>query len=295
MQITLKAGMVTNDPAARVRYCREVGFDAVQEAASTIPTAAGRGYPTGAELRDHRQRFDDAGVAVVALAPVRESRGWASPETENGRRDFDTFARTLDAAGEANIRTVTLHPPLDGAASTQEAADQFARNADFYSRACARARLAGVRLATHSPWPPQKGLWGAREFGSLFDAVPDPENGLIFCFGCLHMAGDDVIRAARPLLERIFFVHVRDVRMTHRPWTRASETEEVFPGDGEVHPDRCLHALRELGYDGPICPEHLPKVEPESRQEISTAWAVGYLKSVLAAGPERAPAVMPSQ
>lgn len=294
MQITLKAGMVTNDPEARVRYCRQVGFDAVQEASSTISAAAERGYPTGAELRLHRRPFDDDGIDVVALAPVRESRGWASPETQDGRRDFEAFVRTLDAAGEAGIPTVTLHPPLDGARTGQEAADQFARNADFYARACARARAAGVRLATHSPWPPEKGLWGEREFDSLFDAVPDPENGLIFCFGCLHMAGDDVIRAARPLLERIFFVHVRDVRMTRRPWTPDAETEEVFLGAGEVRPDRCLRALRDLGYAGPICPEHLPQVEPERRQEIGTAWAVGYLKSVLAGADDGATAPAPT-
>lgn len=282
MQICLKAGMVTNNPEERVRYCRQVGFAAVQEGSGTIPGAAERGYPTAAELREHRRRFDDAGIAVVALAPVRESRAWAAPETDEGQRAFDAFARTLHAAGEAGIATVTLHPPLDGAQTPQEADEQFARNADFYVRACERARNAGVRLATHSPWPPQKGLWGERAFSSLFEAVPGPENGLIFCFGCLHMAGDDVIEAARPLLDRIFFVHVRDVRMNRRPWVPGAETEEVFLGEGEVRPDRCLRALHELGYTGPICPEHLPVVEPERKQEISTAWAVGYLKSLLA-------------
>ena len=260
MQITLKAGMVTNVPEARVRYCQDVGFDAVQEASSSVPGAAERGYPTGAELRAYRQRFDDAGIDVVALAPVRESRAWAAPETGEGQQAFDAFARTLDAAGEAGIPTVTLHPPLDGAATEAERGEQFQRNCDFYARASRRAREAGVRLATHSPWPPQKGLWGATEFGSLFEAVPDPENGILFCFGCIHMAGDDVIAAMRPLRERIFFVHVRDVRMDHRPWATGTTTDEVFLGQGEVQPDRCLGALHALGYDGPICPEHLPVV-----------------------------------
>lgn len=283
MQITLKAGMVTNDPDARVRYCTQVGFDAVQEAATTVPGAAERGYPTGADLREYRKRFDDAGIAVVALAPVKESRAWAAPETEEGRLAFDAFARTLDAAGEAGVPTVTLHPPLDGATNAAEAADQFRRNCDFYARASRRAREAGVRLATHSPWPPQKGLWGQKEFGSLFEAVPARENGILFCFGCIHMAGDDVQAAMRPLLDRICFVHVRDVRMNHRPWAPGTTTDEVFLGEGEVQPDRCLQALHALGYEGPICPEHLPVVEPEKKQEISTAWAVGYLKSQLSA------------
>lgn len=290
MQITLKAGMVTSNPDERVRYCREVGFDAVQETASSVPGAADRGYPTGAELRAHRRRFDDAGIAVAALAPVRESRAWAAPQTDEGEQAFDAFARTLDAAGEAAIPTVTLHPPLDGATTPHEADEQFARNCDFYARAAGRAHQAGVRLATHSPWPPQKGLWGTRAFGSLFEAVPAPENGALFCFGCIHMAGDDVVAAMRPLRDHIFFVHVRDVRMDRRPWAPGTTTDEVFLGAGEVQPDHCLQALHALGYDGPVCPEHLPVITGERKQEISTAWAMGYLKSQLAALEDAAPA-----
>ena len=288
MQITLKAGIVTNDPDTRLRYCRDVGFEAVQEASSSIPAVAERGYPSEAELRAHRRPFDDAGIAVVALAPVRESRGWAAPETPEGREAFGAFARTLDAAGGAGIPAVTLHPPLDDAQNEQEAAEQFRRNCDFYARASERAHQAGVRLATHSPWPPQKGLWGAREFGSLFEAVPAPENSILFCFGCIHMAGDDVVAAMRPLRDRIVFVHVRDVRMDRRPWSAGATTDEVYLGEGEVQPDRCLRALHELGYEGPVCPEHLPVVAGERKQEISTAWAVGYLKAQIAAlGEER--------
>jgi sugar phosphate isomerase/epimerase len=283
VQITLKAGMVTGDPEARVRYCRDVGFDAVQEASSSVPGAAERGHPTGEALRAYRRRFDDAGVAVVALAPVRESAAWAAPETEAGRAARDAFARTLDAAGAAGIPTVTLHPPLDGAPDGAEADERFRRNAAFYAWAAECAGGAGVRLATHSPWPPPKGLWGERAFSSLFEAVPHPANAALFCFGCLHMAGDDVVAAMRPLRDRIAFVHVRDVRMSERPWRPGADTEEVWLGAGEVRPDRCLSALHALGYTGPVCPEHLPVVAGERKQETSTAWAVGYLKGQLAA------------
>lgn len=62
-------------------------------------------------MRQHRRRFDDAGIALVALAPVRASRAWAAPESAEGRAAFDAFARTLDAASEASIATVTLHSP----------------------------------------------------------------------------------------------------------------------------------------------------------------------------------------
>jgi len=277
MKICLRTHMVSDDPADRIEYCRQLGITAVQESAKSIPTAVERGWPTAGELLTYRRAFDDAGIAIIGLEPVREPvREWAD-ETAAGKETFAVFARHLDAAGETGIPCVTLHPPLDGAASADEAADQFARNCDFYARASEHARQAGTRLATHSPWPPAKGLWGAREYDSLFDAVPTPENGMIFCFGCMAMSGDDVREALPRFIDRTFMVHVRDVVIHPN-----GQVDEVFPGDGEVRPDTAIALLHALGYRGAIAPEHLPKVFGERKNQISMAFAVGYCRAALA-------------
>jgi len=277
MKICLRTHMVSDDPAERIDYCRQLGITAVQESAKSIPDAVARGWPTAAELRAYRQPFDDAGVEIIGLEPVDEPvREWADATT-TGKEAFAIFARHLDAAGEAGIPCVTLHPPLDGAASPGEAADQFSRNCDFYARASEHARQVGTKLATHSPWPPAKGLWGAREYRSLFDAVPAPENGMIFCFGCMAMRGDDVRAALPRFISRTFMVHVRDV-VIHPD----GQVDEVFPGDGEVRPDTAIALLHELGYCGAIAPEHLPKVFGERKNEIAMAYAVGYCRAALA-------------
>lgn len=277
MKICLRTHMVSDDPAARVEYCQQLGITAVQESAKSIPAAVERGWPTAAELRAYRQRFDDAGIEIIGLEPVREPvREWAD-ETADGREAFEIFARHLDAAGEAGIPCVTLHPPLDGAASPAEAAEQFARNCHFYECASERARQAGTKLCTHSPWPPAKGLWGAREYDSLFDAVPAPENGILFCFGVMAMTGYDVREVMHRFLDRTFMVHVRDV-VIHPD----GQVDEVFPGDGEVRPDTAIALLHELGYRGAIAPEHLPKVVGERKNEIAMAYAVGYCRAALA-------------
>jgi len=277
MKICLRTHMVSDDPAARVDYCEQVGIAAVQESAKSIASAVERGWPTGAELRAYRQRFDEAGIEIVGLEPVREPvRAWVE-ETREGNDAYDAFVRHLHAAGEAGIPCVTLHPPLDGATSPAEAAEQFARNCAFYERASEDARRAGTKLATHSPWPPAKGLWGAREYASLFDAVPAPENGMIFCFGCMAMHGDDV-RAVMPrFVSRTFMVHVRDV-VIHPD----GQVDEVFPGDGEVRPDTAIALLHALGYHGALAPEHLPRVFGERKNEIAMAYAVGYCRAALA-------------
>ncbi|MDP9469689.1 MAG: sugar phosphate isomerase/epimerase [Chloroflexota bacterium] len=277
MQICLRTHMVSDDPAVRVDYCWQIGIGAVQESAKSIPGAVERGWPTAAELREYRRPFDAAGIAIVGLEPVREPvRDWVE-DTPAGRESFEVFARHLDAAGEAGLPCVTLHPPLDGARSPEETAEQFRLNCEFYARASERARQAGTKLATHSPWPPAKGLWGAREYDSLFDAVPAPENGMIFCFGCLAMSGDDVREVMPRFIDRTFMVHVRDV-VIHPD----GRVDEVFPGTGQVGPDTAIKLLHELGYRGAIAPEHLPQVFGERKNEIAMAWAVGYCRAALA-------------
>ncbi len=277
MKICLRTHMVSDDPAVRVDYCRQLGIKAVQESAKSIPSAVERGWPTATELRAYRKQFDDADIEIVGLEPVKEPvREWAD-NSAVGEELFAVFARHLDAAGEVGIPCVTLHPPLDGAVSPEEEADQFARNCAFYERASEHARRTGTKLATHSPWPPAKGLWGAREYDSLFDAVPIPENGMIFCFGCMAMRGDDVRAVLPRFISRTFMVHVRDV-VIHPD----GQVDEVFPGDGEVRPDTAIALLHELGYRGAIAPEHLPKVFGERKNEIAMAYAVGYCRAALA-------------
>ncbi len=277
MKVCLRTHMVSDDPATRIAYCQQLAITAVQESAKSIPSAVERGWPTTAELREYRKPFDAVGLDVIGLEPIQEPlRTWVE-DTAAGRASFEVFARHLDAAGAAGIPCVTLHPPLDDAQSPAEAAEQFALNCHFYERAVERARAAGTRLATHSPWPPAKGLWGAREYESLFDAVPAPENGLIFCFGCMAMSGDDVRAVLPRFVARTLMVHVRDV-VIHAD----GRVDEVFPGTGQVRPDTAIALLHELGYRGAIAPEHLPVVFGERKNEIAMAWAAGYCHAALA-------------
>jgi len=277
VKVCLRTHMVADDPATRIAYCQQLAIPTVQESAKSIPAAVARGWPTVAELREYRKPFDAAGIDIIGLEPVKEPvRAWTD-DTSEGRESFEVFARHLDAAGAVGIPCVTLHPPLDGAATPEDAAAQFAKNCAFYERAVARARAAGTKLATHSPWPPAQGLWGAREYDSLFDAVPAPENGMIFCFGCMAMTGSDIRELLPRFIERIVMVHVRDV-VIHAD----GQVDEVFPGTGQVRPDTAIALLHELGYRGALAPEHLPTVFGERKNEIAMAWAAGYCHAALA-------------
>lgn len=276
MRVCLRTHLVSDDPRERIDYCTRIGIGAVQESAKSIPAAVERGWPTGDELHEYRKPFDDAGLDLIGLEPVKEPVTTWVEHTDEGKRSYQAFARHLDAAGAAGIPCVTLHPPLDGSARGIEPGERFERNCEFYERASRAAREAGTKLASHSPWPPEKGLWGGREYQSLFDAVPDPANGMIFCFGCMAISGYDVREVVPDFIARTHLVHVRDV-VIHD----SGQVDEVFPGTGQVRPDTALARLHELGYEGPIAPEHLPRIPGERRNEIAVAWAAGYCNAVL--------------
>ena len=287
MKLCLKAKYVSEDPAARLEYSRQMGFTATQESTKSIPAAVERGWPTADELRTLKAPFAAAGIEVVALEPVKEPlKSWVD-ETPEGRESFEVFARHLDAAGAAGIPSVTLHPPLDNPKSDSEEAEQFEKNVRFYARAAARAREAGTKLATHSPYASPfradgrrhltKPLWGEKEFGALFEAVPDPENGLIYCFGCMHMADGDGLHQMARFIDRTFFVHVRDVQEYPD-----GSFDEVFPGKGTVNPEAAIRQLWAMGYRGPITPEHNPIVYGEGYSgPIATAYSAGWCHALL--------------
>jgi mannonate dehydratase len=122
-----------------------------------------------------------------------------------------------------------------------------------------------------------KPLWGAQQFSALFDAVPDPANGLIYCFGCMVMADGDALTMLPRFVERTFFVHVRDV--VNYP---DGSFDEVWPGAGDVSPEAAIRLLWELGYRGPITPEHNPLVAGEGYSgPTATAYSAGWVHAIL--------------
>lgn len=81
------------------------------------------------------------------------------------------------------------------------------------------AEEAGVRLCIHPDDPPFS-LFGlprvvstAEDARLLFNAVPSPSNGLTLCAGSFGARADnDLVAIAREFGERIYFVHLRNVK-----------------------------------------------------------------------------------
>lgn len=154
------------------------------------------------------------------------------------------------------------------------------------------ADAAGVRLACHphDPAYPVGGLngiehvvgsaEGLRRFLALSDS---PNHGLNFCQGTVAEMFTEPGRNMIPVIEefastgRIFMVHFRNIRGGYLDF------QEVFPDEGDVDMFEAIKAYQRGGYQGPLCPDHVPVSEIDADRERFMAFALGYTRGLLQA------------
>jgi len=126
------------------------------------------------------------------------------------------------------------------------------------------AEQCGVKLAMHPDDPPLPGFAGNEQimgsvesFERLVDLVPSPANGICFCQGCFSEMGLDVPATIRRLGKHIHFVHFRDVCGC------ATDFHETFHDNGQTNMFEAMRAYREIGFEGPMRPDHAPTLEGE--------------------------------
>lgn len=158
----------------------------------------------------------------------------------------------------------------------------------FLERVVPVAERAGVQLAMHPDDPPISPLRGVgrimrsiENYDRLLDLVPSPVNGITLCQGNFALMSDDLPGVIRHFgrQQKIFFVHMRDVRGT------AQAFHETWHDDGPTDLLACLAAYREVGFDGVLRPDHVPTVEGDSNDRpgyspYGRLFAIGYLKGL---------------
>jgi mannonate dehydratase len=173
----------------------------------------------------------------------------------------------------------------DRPAGEVPAEEVWARIAYFYERIVPVAEEGRVRLATHPDDPPlayyrgvHQALTGFAGLKRLVELVPSPYNGLLLCLGCMQEAGEDVPAVIRYFGERakIFYVHFRNVVGQVPRYT------EVFPDEGDGDMAANLAALKEVGYDGYLVPDHHFGFAGDGEwAQASRAWQVGYIRGLM--------------
>ncbi len=149
------------------------------------------------------------------------------------------------------------------------------------------AERAGVTLAMHPDDPPLPMFMGkarimssVEDFERLVSLVPSPRNAICFCQGSFATMGADIPDAIRRLGNHIAYVHFRDVRGNQESFV------ETFHDNGPTDMAEAIRVYREVGFEGPIRPDHVPQLEGEDGGEpgytiLGRLFAFGYIRGLL--------------
>ncbi|MBN8638282.1 MAG: mannonate dehydratase [Anaerolineae bacterium] len=150
------------------------------------------------------------------------------------------------------------------------------------------AEAANVKLAMHPDDPPLSPIRGlgrimrsVENFQRLLDLYPSPMNGITLCQGNFALMTTDLPGVIRRFgaQQKIFFVHMRDVRGTPEKFM------ETFHDDGQTNMLECMKAYRAIGFDGLCRPDHVPTMLSDSNDQagysaVGRLFAIGYLKGL---------------
>jgi mannonate dehydratase len=304
-----------------LRWACQIGLDGVDIGGlSQVPGMAEQGYPHAAELLALTQRIRSWGLSIhrVSLpSPDRFMRGEAG-----GKEDLDNLCRTIACYGEAGIpigrvgfawESTPIHTTHQAehrggykyrgfdlelwqqqlAESSHEKEsipeDYWDRVKAVYERIIPIAEEADVKIAIHPSDPPLPGAsFNSLGFHRVLDAHPSDHNGFLYCVGTRCEAGgtqvvlDEINKYGR--MGKIFHVHFRNVRGS---LATTGGFEEVLLDDGDMNMFQILLALRNVGYEGALNPDHYPHIGPETpelaRSYACPSYSVGYIKALLAA------------
>ena len=271
-----------------------------------------------------RKRVEDAGLSLsviesmdVEAIPVSDRIKLGLPGRDEDLDNFCQLVRNMGAAGipilcyewmavDNWLRTSIDVPSRGGAlvtaydhrAMVDEPLTEFGEvgeermwaNFDYFlKRAVPAAEEAGVKLALHPDDPPLSPIRGIARIMRSVDAFkrviemnPSEVNGITYCQGNFAAMGADIPSSIRYFGERgrIHFVHFRDVRGT------VPAFEETFHDDGDTDMAAAMRAYRDVGFDGPCRPDHVPALEGDSDEVpgytlLGRLHAIGYMRGLI--------------
>jgi mannonate dehydratase len=279
------------------------------------------------DLIQMKQQVEDFGLRLEVFedGPTMEKIIYNLPGREEQLEHFCQSLENLGAAGIRTIkpqhmppewnRIMTTSPakPTRGGATSRAfdydlvkdapltaygrvREDQLWANLGYFLKGVLpTAEAAGVRISLHPDDPPISPLQGfdrilrsVEAFDRMLAIYPSPNIGLNFCQGCFAEMGVDVPAAIRHFGKdrKIFFAHFRSVMGSV---TAPGGFQEVFHDDpaGRVDMFAAMKAYYEVGFEGPMRPDHAPAMEGDDRcggrvdyHVLGKTLALGYMKGL---------------
>lgn len=240
----------------------------------------------GADLRAMQDLIRTMGAADIPVLCYNFMAGtdWVRTRTNAPARGgaLVTAFDLADAEQAVSLSTTTTEsaPPVS--------ADALWDHLEAFLKAVIPvAEESAVTLAMHPDDPPLAEFNGqprimnsVESFERLVSLVPSPRNAICFCVGTFVEMGVDVPAAIRQLGSHVQYVHFRDVAGT------ADSFEETFHDNGPTDMAAVIRALRDVGYSGPVRPDHVPQLVGEDNGEpgytmLGRLFAFGYIRGLL--------------
>ncbi|MBZ2199706.1 mannonate dehydratase [Occultella gossypii] len=200
------------------------------------------------------------------------------------RRGRGYLARRFDLADfRARVEQVRFGRHYD-------ADEIWAAYAYFFEAALPAAEAADVVLALHPDDPPIPMMNGVAKLFTHADGYRRAEDlaagsghwGLTFCVGTWAEGGAamgaDVFAMIEDYGRRglIADVHLRNVTGPLPAF------EETLPDEGYLDLARVVRALHEVGFDGPVVPDHIPRLDGDDGiMRAGTAHSLAYLRGLI--------------
>lgn len=230
------------------------------------------------------RQLGDAGVPLLCYN-FMSGTDWVRTRT-------DVPARGGATVTEFRLRDVERAVSLSEGATSSEsrltAAQLWGHLERMLNALLPVAERAGVTLAMHPDDPPLPELLGrgrimcsVENFERLMQLAPSPANAICFCQGSFATMGVDIPKTIRRLGPHIRYVHCRDVEGTPESFA------ETFHDNGPTDMVAAFRAYREIGFQGPIRPDHVPLYVGETGEPgytmLGRLFAYGYLRGLMQA------------
>ena len=205
------------------------------------------------------------------------------PTKGRGGAQYSTFSYAK-AGAQASTPTEAGPVPADA---------YWERITYFLDRVVPVAEEHKVRLACHPHDPGMPHDTGYRGVHTVLGSVeglkrfveirPSPYHGLNFCQGTvsemLEDPGHQILDVIRYFGSRgkIVNVHFRNIQ------GRFLDFRETFIDDGDVDMLQAVRAYKEVGYDGMLMPDHVPKIAGDTAGAQAFAYTFGYIKALIRA------------
>jgi len=311
--------VLSSKPHERWRLARQIGVNHAITGVSREIRGVDEGQFVPC-LRAVKEEFSRAGLTVAGLEGNQIDFTRIKLGAPGRERDIARFCRLIEAMGAVGIpmlcynfmvgigwyrtrvdieeRGGALTSGFDNTLAEQQGLTEIGQVSEeavwhnyrfFIERVVPVAEKSRVQLALHPDDPPLSPLRGigriftsSAAFQKAMDLAPSPYNGLTFCQANFKAMGEDIAEAAREFggRKKIFFIHFRDIRGSGKRF------QETFHDNGPTDMAQMMKLYHDIGFHGPVRPDHAPTLEGESNNRPGYAmsgkiFAVGYMKGIL--------------